>query len=141
VSVQHKHSSFKKGVIRIAEKDKGYFLYIVVEGMASDFIPFFIPLAGVALTAICCAIGSWCSSQKLRRQSETFHQRLLLLEQAPAKVIVHGSSSPVYYQPQPIALVTSQQPPQPKPSAPPSYPSYYPPYSSAYQGQQHPVIR
>lgn len=117
--------------------------------MVSDFVPFIAPVAGVALTAICCAVGSWCTTRRALRQTEALHQRILVLEQAPAKVVIHGPPSPVYYQPPPVvptvASPSATQPipsaSQPKPSAPPSYPSYYPPYSSAYQGQQYPVVR
>lgn len=141
MSVQHRVSSLTKGVIRISGRCKGVFLYIVERGMMSDFVPFVAPVAGVALTAICCAACSWCTAKRARDQTESFHQRLLVLEQAPAKVIVQGPSPPVYYPP-PVAIVQPQQTQHPpRPTAPPAYPSHYPPYSTAYQGQQFPVAR
>ena len=105
--------------------------------MVSEFLPYLVPMFGVAICSAWCAIWSLCTARANRLQVYQLNQRLIALEQAPTKVIVQGPIPPVYYQPPPVV--------QPKPSAPPPapspYSSFYPPYSSAYQGQQLPVAR
>jgi len=107
--------------------------------MMSDSLPLFVPVVGAAIFSVCCAIRGWCTANGARQQVNELNQRLLALEQAPVKILVHEPTAPVYYPP---PVVTQ---PQPKPSAPPATPqlygSFYPPYSSAYQGQQLPIVR